>query len=206
MWKFWKKRNGREREIAGQLKSEALKVVDELTPRWIRYQELVPFAPNTPLAARVPGFTLGAQAYVDGNHPMMRTAPPAMIEEMVWLAVIQSGTHGVSQVHEARAAHMQMTERERVSAEGLAMVAFLKGKWLYFSEALPIKADVPLSERIAMFIPLARDAVGANFPAYQDAPFELIHRMVALALMEGGMDPILVDRAMLELRSGGGGQ
>jgi hypothetical protein len=206
VWKFWKKCETREQEIADQLKTEAFKIVGELTSRWVRYQDLVPFAPSVPLAARMPGFTLQAQAYVDGNHPVMKTATPAMIDEMVWLAVIQSGTHGVPQVNEARAAHTRMTDREKVSAEGAAVVAFLKGKWLYFCNALHFKEGAPLSERIAMFIPPAREGVANNFPAYRDAPMEMLQQMVAVALMEGGTDPILVDAAMTELKTRGGGR
>lgn len=206
MWKFWKKREAREQELAEQLKAEAFKIVGELTPRWVRYQELVPFVPSVPLATRMPGFAMHAQEYVNGNHPIMKTAPPAMIDEMVWLAVIQSGTHGVPQVNEARAAYMRMTDREKVSAEGTAVVAFLKGKWLYFCEALPFKEGVPLSARIASFIPPAREGVGNIFPAYREAPMELLLSMVSVAIMESGTDPILVDAAMTELKTRGGGR
>lgn len=206
MWKFWKKREAREQEIAEKLKTEALKVVSALTPQWVRYQDLVPFAPSVPLHARVPGFTLRAQDYIAVNHPLMNTAPPAMIDEMVWLAIIQSGTHTVPQVNEARAAHMDMTDRDKVSAEGAAVVAFLKGKWLYFCKALVFKDGVPLSTQIASFIPPVREGVANNFPAYRDAPMELILSMVSVAVIEAGTDPILVDEALKELKIRGGGQ
>jgi hypothetical protein len=206
VWKFWKKREAREQEIAELLKTEAFKVASALTPQWVRYQDLVPFAPSVPLHARVPGFTLRAQDYIAANHPLMNTAPPAMIDEMVWLAIMQSGAHTVPQVNEARAAHMRMTDREKVSAEGAAVVAFLKGKWLYFCKALVFKEGVPLSTRIASFIPPAREGVANNFPAYRDAPMELILSMVSVAVIEGGTDPILVDEAMKELKTRGGGR
>ena len=128
MWKFWKKPEAREQEIAEQLKTEAFRLVSALTPQWLRYQDLVPFAPSVPLHARVPGFTL------------------------------------------------------------------------------VFKEGVPLSTRIASFILPAREGVANNFPAYRDAPMELMLSMVSVAVMEGGTDPILVDEAMKELKTRGGGR
>jgi hypothetical protein len=199
---FWNKQKSREQEIAEQLKIEAFEIVAALTPHWVRYQTLVPFAPNVLLPTRVVGFLMQAHNYVSKNHPLMKTAPPAMIEEMAWLAVIESGTHTVPQVNEARAKFISMTDREKVSAEGTAVVAFLKGKWIYFCNALSFRDDVPLSDRIAAFVPPAREGVGNNFHEYRDAPMELILSMVSVAIMNSGThDPNIVADAVEQLKS-----
>jgi hypothetical protein len=56
------------------------------------------------LSERIEAFVTPAREGILRNFPVMKTAPNAMIWEMTFVAVIESGTHKASDVNEARAA------------------------------------------------------------------------------------------------------
>lgn len=90
-------------DIEVDLRTEAIKITAALREKWIQYLGLLPFREETPLATMVELFLPMANEYVTKNYPVMKMAPPGLIWEMVWVAVIESKTHPVAEVNAARA-------------------------------------------------------------------------------------------------------
>ncbi len=91
-------------DIEVDLKTEAIRITAALREKWIHYLGLLPFREGTPLAKKVEHFLPMANEYVTTNYPVMKVAPPGLIWEMVWVAVIDSKTHPLAEVNTARAA------------------------------------------------------------------------------------------------------
>lgn len=90
-------------DIDADLKTEANKITTALREKWFQYLGLLPFREETPLVTKVELFLPMANEYVTKNFPVMKAAPPGLIWEMVWVAVIESKTHPVAEVNAARA-------------------------------------------------------------------------------------------------------
>ena len=59
-------------------------------------------------------------------------------------------------------------------------------KWIFFSEAVNFKDEVPLGERIATFSIPMFDGLRANFPALQKAPDAVLLLIVAKEVEKSG--------------------
>ena len=100
---FWKKRKRREEKISDQLQAESAKIVEILKRKWVEFQTMVPFPADVPLTHRIEAFIVPAREGILKHYPIMRMAPPGLIWEMVFAAVIESKTHLPDDVSKARA-------------------------------------------------------------------------------------------------------
>ncbi|MDB5693559.1 MAG: hypothetical protein JWO81_2622 [Alphaproteobacteria bacterium] len=66
-------------------------------------------------------------------------------------------------------------------------IAFAAEKWLFFSERLVFKAEVPLADRIASFMVPAEQGIENKFPALRNAPGGLVVMIIAMGIVESGV-------------------
>lgn len=65
-------------------------------------------------------------------------------------------------------------------------IAFAADKWSYFTKAMPFKADVPLKDRISMFLVPATEGLKNNYPALRSAPDAIFLLIVAKGIEKSG--------------------
>ena len=97
---FWKRKQG----IEAQLQETTAEIVTILTGKWRDFNAAMPFKDSVSLSERIEAFVTPAREAILRNFPVMKAAPNAMIWEMIFVAVIESGTHKTADVNEARAA------------------------------------------------------------------------------------------------------
>jgi hypothetical protein len=86
------------------LKTTAIRITAALKDKWLHFIGFLKFRDHVTLADTVEMFLPLANEYVTKNYPVMKMAPPGLIWEMVWVAVIESKSHPVAEVNAARAA------------------------------------------------------------------------------------------------------
>jgi hypothetical protein len=70
---------------------------------WVKFQKVVPFRAHASLSDRIEAFVLPAREGILNHYPIMRTAPPGLIWEMAFVAVMGSKVHLPEEVSNARA-------------------------------------------------------------------------------------------------------
>lgn len=65
-------------------------------------------------------------------------------------------------------------------------IDFAADRWLHFCRARPMRADVPLVDRIGSFFVPFEDGLKANFPALAKAPGPLPLLIVAFGIKQSG--------------------
>ena len=85
------------------MSAETDEIVEALKRKWTEFQTLLPFKADVPLSERIEAFVEPAREGILQNYPSMRAAPNVVIWEMIFVAVIESGSHPPDEVSRARA-------------------------------------------------------------------------------------------------------
>jgi hypothetical protein len=73
---------------------------------------------------------------------------------------------------------------DQLTTETAKIVEVLKLKWVEFQKLVPLRSDLPLSDRIEAFIVPARVGILKHYPTMRTAPAGLIWEMVFVAVIE----------------------
>jgi hypothetical protein len=84
------------------LTQELLQIAAALKDTWEDYYETYPFTEDSTLAEKIEAFVMPARDAVLLHYPEFGSASPRLVWNTVFLAVAQSGTHSVDELHGAR--------------------------------------------------------------------------------------------------------
>ena len=88
---FWRaSRKTREAEIQETLSRTASEIVEILKEKWKYFNTALPFKEEISLSQKIEAFIVPAREGLLHNYPIMKSAPNAMIWEMIFVAVIES--------------------------------------------------------------------------------------------------------------------
>ena len=90
---------------------------------------------------------------------------------------------------------------DELSAQTASALEEVKGKWIYFNETIHLKADIPLSQKIDLFVQPIQQFFQSKYPLLLLGSSEIFWLTVFTAILESGTHPKEeVNAAIAELK------
>jgi hypothetical protein len=198
MWPFKSKKS--EADVAVEWMPRAIEVAAE---KWLEF-ESQPFAQDMDLEQKLFAFSEGLKQGLR-RWQAFKAGPDAIFLLIAAKGVEQSETHLRVQIEAALklplpGPHVRTDEEESRELTN-RVIDRAKRKWMYFSESLPLKSDVPLERRIDAFRMPFLEGLRLDYPMFREVSDDFFDPMIALGIERSGSHSLSELERVLKLRS-----